>query len=549
MAAFAGVRRRRAGRDATASIPRGGAPGPTMTPSPVSRRRFLALAAGGVAATLAGCGTPGPGGARGATGATDRGPGPGTSESPPQARWVIEENRRPGTLRWALGGGPPPGELEGFCDTTSATYGDVVTFYVRSARRFRLEAYRMGYYQALGARLVATSPPHDPQGQPAPEVTEALGTVECRWNPTWRLRIDQRFPPGCYLVRLTTEQDWVQWIPFTVRDDTSDAAFVFMNSVTTWQAYNTWGGWSLYEGPTGRADVVSFDRPYALGLGQSNFLFNELPVLYDMERRGLDLHYWTDVDLHVRGGELTRHRCLVSLGHDEYWSWQMRAALVAALHRGVNAAFLGSNFCYRAIRFEPTWTGAQRRVVNYRSTADPIYRTDPKLTTVNWADPPLSMPESTFSGCRYDGFAAPGATWDLVVTDPASWLWRGTGVTEGTHLRAMEQNEYNHVDLSSSLAPHVQVLSHSPVPGSGGAYADTTYVALPGRGGVFSSGTSTWVLAMSNGTRIPHSVMRHRVPDVTGRLLGAMGNLYRVFGAGPAGARHPSRPNVGAYYG
>lgn len=462
---------------------------------------------------------------------------------------MVRENQRPGSIEWALGPGPPDGALEGFCDATSATFGDVVTFFVRSTRSFRIDAYRMGYYQGRGARMVATSGRLRARGQPAPGVTESLGTVECRWDPTWKVRIEaSTFPPGCYLFRLVTDNGWKQWIPLTIRDDTSRAAFVFLNSVTTWQAYNPWGGWSLYAGPTGRADVVSFDRPYALGLGQSNFLFNELPVLFDMERLGLDLHYWTDIDLHVRGASLVDHRCLVSLGHDEYWSWQMRADAVRAMHAGVNLAFLGSNFCYRAIRFETTAIGPNRRQVNYRSTADPIYATDPKLTTVNWSDPPLDMPESQFSGSLYDGFSSPGATWDMVAVDPTSWFWSGTGVAEGTLLPALEQNEYNHFDPTSRLAAHVQLLAHSPVPGTG-QFSDATYVALPGEGGVFCSGTSTWALAMSNGTRVPASVMRHRVRGVTGRVLGAMANLYRVFGVGPAGDAHPSRPNTAAYYG
>ena len=146
-----------------------------------------------------------------------------------------------------------------------------------------------------------------------------------------------------------------------------------------------------------------------------------------------------------------------------------------------------------------------------------------------------------------DGRASPGTSWDLVVADPASWFWRKAGVHEGSALPGLEQNEFNHVDLSSAPASHVQVLSHSPVPGGLG-FADTTYVALPGKGGVWSSGTSTWALAMSAGTRLPASVMHHPVPGVTVPVIDAMKNLYRVFGRGPAGARHPSEPNVTDYY-
>ena len=39
------------------------------------------------------------------------------------------------------------------------------------------------------------------------------------------------------------------YIPLCVRDDDSTAAFAIMHSVTTWQAYNAYGGRSLYVGP------------------------------------------------------------------------------------------------------------------------------------------------------------------------------------------------------------------------------------------------------------------------------------------------------------
>ena len=79
-----------------------------------------------------------------------------------------------------------------------------------------------------------------------------------------------------------------------------------MSSVTTYQAYNFWGGYSLYGNEEGlrsrRARVVSFNRPYiqTYGAGGADFLGNEFPVVYDMEQLGLDLTYWTDVDLHFR---------------------------------------------------------------------------------------------------------------------------------------------------------------------------------------------------------------------------------------------------------
>src|SRR5207302_31796 len=137
-----------------------------------------------------------------------------------------------------------------------------------------------------------------------------------------------------YLLKLVAASGQEQYVPLTVRDDTSRAAFVVQNSVTTWQAYNTWGGYSLYQGSQGdfdqRARVVSFDRPYGIGDGSGDFLGNELPLVSLMESLGLDVTYWTDVDLHERANLLVNHKALLTLGHDEYWSRAMRDGAMAA---------------------------------------------------------------------------------------------------------------------------------------------------------------------------------------------------------------------------
>jgi len=507
----------------------------------MTRRRDVlklgALAAAGAA--LGACGSTAP--------PPKKRPKPGVPALAPfQSPAMIEENLRPGDVVWSFGGGTPPGALEGFFDRTSAALGDTATIYVNSVRPYRIFAYRMGYYNGAGARLVAQTKLLRGGAQPPAHVDAALGTVSCPWRPSWRFEVDERFVPGCYLFKLVADNGWMQWVPLTVRSSTPGAPFLAVNSVTTWQAYNPWGGWSLYAGPTGRADVVSFDRPYELGLGQSNFLFNELPLVYQMERLGLDVQYCTDIDLHTSGAALTKYRCMLSLGHDEYWSWPMRAAVMAARDHGVNLAFLGSNFAYRQIRLEPSALGENRLEVNYRSTADPIYATDPKLTTVNWGSPPVSMPESEIAGSLYDGFETPSATWDFVVADHTAWLWDHTGVTEHTRLRNMERNEFNRYDAYSPIAGRVQILGHSPV--GNGSFSDATYATVPSGAGVLSTGTSTWIYAMQDGTRLPATVMARAVPGVTNVVLRAMENLYELFGRGPAGTWEPSRPNAHQYY-
>ena len=121
---------------------------------------------------------------------------------------------------------------------------------------------------------------------------------------------------------------------------------VLVNAVTTWQAYNLWGGRSLYEGPggfDGRSRKVTFDRPYDTS-GARLFLDFERDAIEVAERSGVPLAYLTSLDL--RPGVLDGARAVVSLGHDEYWSPGMRAAVTRARDNGTNLAFLGANAVY-----------------------------------------------------------------------------------------------------------------------------------------------------------------------------------------------------------
>ncbi len=133
----------------------------------------------------------------------------------------------------------------------------------------------MGYYQGLGGRLMVQTDFVPAAVQAAPVVTPGIGTVTCPWSPTLTLNITKDWLPGCYLLKLVGDGGEEQFVPLTIRDDASMAAYVFQNSVTTWQAYNLWGSYSLYYGPdskgrasfAGRARAVSFDRPVPADLG------------------------------------------------------------------------------------------------------------------------------------------------------------------------------------------------------------------------------------------------------------------------------------------
>ena len=162
------------------------------------------------------------------------------------------------------------------------------------------------------------------------------------------------WPEGNYLMHLSAGGRG-RYVPMTVRSETTAGRLVLVGAVASHQAYNQWGGYSLYKGKDGslatRAHAVSFDRPYD-GDGAPKFNSHEAGPVRLAESLGLDLAYVTSWDLHSEPGLLTGARGVVSLGHDEYWTVPMRRAVETARDAGTNVAFLGANTCYWRVRFD-----------------------------------------------------------------------------------------------------------------------------------------------------------------------------------------------------
>jgi hypothetical protein len=477
---------------------------------------------------------------------------------------IVAENAKIGHAWWVT---TPQqvGDIEGYADRGSAQVGDTVTLFVSTkAPHFHVEAYRMGYYQGIGARLVYQSEEVAGARQATPIIVAPTNTIECHWNPSISLKIDPSWPPGAYLLKLVGPAGEQQFVPLCLRDDTSKAAVVIQSSVTTWQAYNRWGGYSLYYGNSGgalsfthapgggsyanRARIVSFDRPYDhdWASGAADFVGNEFPVIYQAERLGLDVTYWTDVDFHARPTLLDNHKAMLSLGHDEYWSLPMRSGAVHSVAGGVNLAFLGANACYRQIRLQPSALGPYRHQVCYKSAAeDPMTGVDNAVVTVNWPQPPVNQPESEFIGSTYQDI---GADAPLVVTDASSWIFAGTGFTQNQSIPHLIRGEFDRYVPGSPSPTNVDVLAHSLVANRGNNFSDITWYTVPNGGGVFDSGNASWVGALNDSTIIPPNVAPNAVPGVTVPLLRVMENLYAVIAAGPASAVQPSQGTWRAAY-
>ena len=90
----------------------------------------------------------------------------------PTAPWLIAENAKPGTLNWICNHVQPEHTLEGFASQVSAVPGDDVALFVNTtANAVQVQAYRMGYYQGLGGRLIVQTDFIPAKVQAAPVVT------------------------------------------------------------------------------------------------------------------------------------------------------------------------------------------------------------------------------------------------------------------------------------------------------------------------------------------------------------------------------------------
>jgi hypothetical protein len=486
-----------------------------------------------------------------------------------QASWVMRENQRSGTDDWKITG-TPPGMITGFADRTYAAAGDTTSLFVSTdAPRFHVEAYRMGYYQGNGGRLVWRSDELPGAAQPPCPVTPKINMVSCdNWRPTLPVAITAAFVPGDYLFKLVGSGGQASYVPLTVWDPRSRATYLVKNDVLTWQAWNPYGGYDYYLGkgtcPSGvyplcsRARVVSFDRPYAFsyngGAGTGDFLALELPLVRWVEQHGLDVSYVTDLTVIQHPDILVDHKAVLSLGHDECWSLRERRAAVFANAAGVNLAFFGASGILRHVRLEASALGPDRLEVDYRNAEqDPLngYGDPLEVTGNTWASAPASWPEDTFVGESYNGFlepdAAPGA---LRITDAAAWIFAGTGLRDRQQVPGVIRSDVDSLDPELGYPPNVTVFAHSPLDASqaqarthhaGVFYSDMTYYTDPqSHAGVWDSGTNSWIPDLT-----PCPGDRPCPAEVIGRITG---NLLATLGAGPAGIAHPSEPNWESLY-
>ncbi|WP_244571349.1 N,N-dimethylformamidase beta subunit family domain-containing protein [Mesorhizobium carmichaelinearum] len=311
----------------------------------------------------------------------------------------------------------------------------------------------------------------------------------------WPVALEFTVPPwrsGGYIIHICGYDDNGNHIdhhfPVALRAVSPSApdAVLLVTCTGTWMAYNDWGGSNHYEGIEGEhedeaAPVVSTLRPFSRGIawlpeGAPRITLSEPPKMgaairyphmewayangfskkyasagwatYERhfarwaESQGFTVDVATQYDLQLMPRLLDRYPCIVLVGHDEYWSAEMRDTVENFVEGGGHVARFAGNFGWQ-IRVEDGGT----KQICYKTDApakDPVRDTDRKhLLTSSWEDADIARPGTLTFGLNgssgiYAGWGGcvPRGSGGFTVYRPEHWAFEGTDLYYGDQLGA-----------------------------------------------------------------------------------------------------------------
>ncbi len=371
-------------------------------------------------------------------------------------------------------------DIEGYCGSLSYRQGDELDLHVScKAATYSIEIERWGarrerVWSTTGVAGSYTPPPAD---------ADAAG---CRWPISVTVSIPDTWASGFYLVTLTADgapagHD-VAHAGFVVRPRRRSSSVLLVLATNTWNAYNTWGGASLYTGgsqvsyrrPFGRGMLCrpSVDRDdrkarptrwgeepdidgrifqqyrfanaYPAAIGSSGWFSLERRFVEWAEGEGFEFDYAISSDLEHEPDALDDHDLVLGVGHDEYWSAGQRDTVEAFVERGGDYASFSGNTMFWQVRVEGE--GPDTTMVCHKYSAhdtDPVMADDPRRMSGMWADPVVARPEASFLGAGsawglYNRFgqATPRGSGAFTVYRSDHWLLDRTGLRYGDLLGA-----------------------------------------------------------------------------------------------------------------
>jgi hypothetical protein len=339
--------------------------------------------------------------------------------------------------------------IEVYPSTTSVTAGETIDFHVFAAltgtRRlgrwlravrsgripFRVEVYREGAQR----RLVRSDTGHAEFG--VERFRPNCFEDGCGWPVGYRLHVPANWSSGVYTAECSlpgTDADLGKAL-FIVKPVRPTSTIAMSINVATYQAYNMWGGRSLYgklnpldgePDPTVafRTTRVSFDRPYLVGENARLILTNyfdeyELRFVKWLESESISVDFYTSVDLHERSLDSAYH-LLVIVGHDEYWSRDHRAHVEEFIAGGGNLAVFAGNTCWWQVRYE----NDNHTMVCYKDTDSAAAVSDDPMRTYKLAPKTYIQPLEP----RNDPYR-PLEAWEIdPESDPGAWYDSAEGL-------------------------------------------------------------------------------------------------------------------------
>ena len=337
----------------------------------------------------------------------------------PNSNPVVNENNcmGAGTTAWQVQNYSD--DIGGYTTQTSYSLGQDVPLKVATdlatSPSVNIDVYRMGWYGGTGGRLVYSQ--HGVainNSFTCNAMDQTTGKLSCsNWAVTATIPGGSLPISGVYEALLTDTADNVQnYVTFVVRDDGRASAMLYVLPSASYEAYNTWGGKSLYfdknggsntVSGTGRAVAVSFDRPLDNGMMYQNRFFGPDDELVQwIEQQGYDVSYTDDIQTDQNGASLLNHKVDVISGHSEYWSAPTFNNFLAARDAGVSIASFSGNTAYWQTRY----TDNYRTLICYKTIQGPGTPNDPASLNSSGQVGPGDHPELATTTRRDPGAAA-----------------------------------------------------------------------------------------------------------------------------------------------
>jgi hypothetical protein len=492
---------------------------------------------------------------------------------------IEAENCRLGNpfSEWYIVGAGSP-NIQGFATDISVNAGQPVFFKISTdAILYRIDIYRLGYYQGDGARLVASILPLGslPQPQPPCLTDSSTGLTDCgNWTISASWAVPSDATSGIYFARLMRlDTGEASPIIFVVRNDSSNSDILVQTSDTTWHAYNDYGGNSLYVGnPMGHAYKVSYNRPFNVPNMYTWFFSAEYPMVRWLEANGYDVSYFTGVDTDRNGNLIAQHQVFMSVGHDEYWSGGQRGNVEVARAAGVNLTFFSGNEIFWKTRWASSIDGTNtpyRTLVCYKESEQnhPFDPADPPTWTGMWRDrrfsPPADggKPENALSGTisRVNAFRRDAIT--VPQADGRMRFWRNTSIAAlgpgqmatlpvgvlGYEWDVDDDNGFRPAGLfplSTTTLPVSTYLLDNYAMGNAIATHHLTLYRASSRALVFGAGTMYWAWGLDGIHAIPGAPTDPNMQQATVNLLADMGTQPATLASGlvPATASTDTSP-------